>query len=312
MPLLLSAQRIMTRHPVLSGIMLMLFAALSFALMNVIIRYSSDALHAFQMAFFRNLFGLMFMLPWLISNGIRALRTGRHGLYTLRAILGLISMLCWFWSLTQLPLAKAVALSFTVPIFVTIGAVLFLSERIYMRRVVAVITGFTGTLIILRPELDGDLVPSLVVLFSAMTMAASVLIIKRLSDTESANAIVLYMVLMITPLSLPTAISVWTWPDSTHWMLMIALGGMGTLGHLAFTHALKLTEVSVVMPVDFMRLPFTMIFAWLLFNQSVDRYTVIGGIIVFISTAYISHRENRQNQSTLSATTLHNVSRSKD
>ncbi len=307
-----SGKSAMKRHPVLSGIVLMLLAALSFALMNIIIRYASEQLHAFQMAFFRNLFGLLFMLPWLISNGLSALRTRRHGLYALRAVLGLISMLCWFWALTQLPLAKAVALSFTVPIFVTIGAVLFLRERIYMRRVVAVIAGFTGTLIILRPELGGDLIPSLVVLFSAMTMAASVLIIKNLSTTESANAIVVYMVLMITPLSLPTAIGVWVWPDLTHWMLMLALGGMGTVGHLAFTHSLKLTDVSIVMPVDFMRLPFTMIFAWLIFNQVVDRYTVIGGIIVFVSTAYISHRESRQNRSTLSATTLHNVSRSKD
>ncbi len=286
----------------------MLLAALGFAIMNVIIRYSSEQLHPFQMAFFRNAFGLLFMLPWLISQGLGALRTDRIGLYLIRAALGLTSMLCWFWGLTQLPLAKAVALSFSVPIFVTLGAVIFLRERIYVRRIIAVLVGFSGTLVILRPQLDGDLVPSLVVLFSAMTMAASVLIIKRLSETESSNAIVVYMVLLIGPMSLPPAIAVWQWPDAFHWLLMVALGGMGTLGHLAFTNALRISDVSVVMPIDFMRLPFTILFAWLILGQQVDQFTLLGGLIVFISTAYISRREAVHQSQQVMASSPHRIS----
>lgn len=296
------------KNPVIQGILLMLLAALGFAIMNVIIRYSAAQLHPFQMAFFRNIFGLLFMMPWLITQGLGALKTGRIGLYLVRAALGLTSMLCWFWGLTQLPLAKAVALSFSVPIFVTLGAVLFLGERIFLRRILAVIIGFIGTLIILRPQIDGDLIPSLVVLFSAMTMAASVLIIKRLSETESSNAIVVYMVLLIGPMSLPPAIAVWQWPDPFHWMLMVALGGMGTLGHLAFTNALRVSDVSVVMPIDFMRLPFTILFAWLILEQQVDQYTLLGGLIVFTSTAYISRREALHQRQLVLASSPHRIS----
>lgn len=283
-------------HHLLRGILLMLAAALAFSVMNVLIRAASSRLHAFEIAFFRNLFGLLFMLPWFMKYGLTVIKTARLPLFMIRAVLGLISMLCFFWGLTVLPLAKAVALGFTVPLFVTIGAALVLKEDVHMRRWLAVIIGFIGTLIILRPTVDGDLVPSLVVILSAVTMAISVLIIKNLSRTERPNTIVIFMVLLMTPLSLPVALTVWQWPDAWTWFLLILLGFSGSLGHLLFTHAIRSSEVSLVMPFDFTRLPFVIVLAWLFFDESVDRWTLIGAAIVFASGAYIAHREAQLNR----------------
>ncbi len=269
----------------------MLLAALGFSFMNVLIRASAEELHAFQIAFFRNLFGLVFMLPWLFKYGYRSFKTERLKLFIIRAVLGLISMFCYFWGITVLPLAKAVALSFTVPLFVTIGAALVLKETVNWRRWAAVLVGFIGTLIILRPTVDGDLFASLVVVGSSVTMAASVLIIKSLSRTEDANVIVMYMVLLMTPLSLPVAISVWQWPSMEIWVLVVLMGFLGSFAHLMFTMSLKMSDVTVVMPFDFARLPFIVVLAWVFFDQSVDRWTVIGAVTVFASGIYIAHRE---------------------
>ncbi|GAA4813090.1 membrane protein [Marinicella pacifica] len=282
-----------TTQGLLRAIGLMLLAALAFSVMNVLIRAASVQLHAFEIAFFRNVFGLLFMLPWFFKHGLNVIRTDRLPLFMVRAVLGIVSMFCFFWGLTVLPLAKAVALGFTVPLFVTVGAAVVLKEAVHARRWAAVIVGFIGTLIILRPSLDGDLIPSLVVVFSALTMAASVLIIKDLSRTENPNTIVIFMVLLMTPLSLPVALTVWQWPDAWGWLLLVLLGFSGSLAHLLFTHAIRGSEVSLVMPFDFARLPFVIVLAWLFFNERVDRWTLIGAVVVFASGAYIAHRESQ-------------------
>ena len=278
------------------AIVLMLIAALGFSVMNVLIRWTAGELHPFQIAFFRNLFGLVFMLPWLLKNGYRSFKTKRIKLFIIRAILGLISMLSFFWGISVLPLAKAVSLSFTVPLFVTIGAALVLKEDVHFRRWVAVLVGFVGTIIILRPSVDGDLFASLVVVGSSVTMAASVLIIKSLSRTENTNVIVMYMVLLMTPLSLPVAVTVWQWPSLEILILVIIMGFMGSFAHLMFTHSLKMSEVTIVMPFDFARLPFIIILAWFFFDQSVDSLTILGAIIVFSSGVYIARREAQLNK----------------
>lgn len=278
------------------GIALMLLAAFGFSIMNVLIRWTSADLHPFQIAFFRNLFGLVFMLPWLIRLGYRNYKTERMGLFVVRAMLGLFSMFCFFWGISVLPLAKAVALSFTVPLFVTIGAALFLKEDVNWRRWIAVLVGFIGTIIILRPSVDGDLVASLVVVASSVTMAASVLIIKSLSRTEDANVIVMYMVLLMTPLSLPVAMSVWQWPTMETWLLVMLMGFLGSFAHLMFTHSLKMSDVTIVMPFDFARLPFIIVLAWIVFDQAVDQWTIVGAGIVFSSGIYIARREAKLNK----------------
>lgn len=276
------------------GAILMVSAALSFAVMAVTIRICSEEIHAFEIAFFRNLFGLVFMLPWLLrGDGLGRLATRRPGLYVTRAVLGIAAMLSFFWALTAMPVAGAVAISFSAPLFITMGASLVLGEIVRMRRWTATLIGFCGMLLILRPG-TGTLQPAaLAALFSAVAMAGSALTIKLLSRTEPSQAIVTWMVVLMTPLALPPALWVWQWPSMTVWLLLVLIGGLGTLGHLSLTAAMKTADASYVMPFDFVRLPAVALLAWLLFGETVDYWTWIGAGVIFAATIYIVHREAR-------------------
>ena len=275
------------------GVALMLGSVLCFALMAISIRLASEQLHAFQIAFFRNLFGLLFTVPLIWRAGFSLLRTNRLRLYFLRCLTGLSAMLTGFWALVHLPLAQAVALSYTTPLFVTILAVLLLGEVVRARRWSAVAIGFVGVMVILRPGVDGLQLAALVAIASSALSASSAISIKFLSRTEPANAIVIWMVLIMTPMSLLPALPVWQAPQGAIWLWVILTGGLGTLGHLCMTRAYKLADVSALQPLNFLQLPIVAFVAWLLFAEHVDAWTVVGASIIFASTAYIARREAR-------------------
>lgn len=271
--------------------LLMVGSTLCFAGMAITIRESARELHAFEIAFFRNLFGLLFALPLLLHAGPALLRTRRIGLYFLRCVVGLAAMLTGFWSLVHLPLAQAVALSYTTPLFVTIGAVLVLGEVVRARRWTAIIVGFLGALVILRPGHAEITLPALVALASAALAASAAISIKFLSRTEPADAIVIWMVLIMTPLSLIPALPYWIWPTGSTWGWLALTGLLGTAGHWLLTRAYKLGEVSALQPINYLQLPVVAALAWWLYAEAIDRYTVIGAAIIFGSTFYIAHRE---------------------
>lgn len=272
------------------AVLLMAASALMFGLMAVGIRMAAAELHPFQIAFFRNLFGLLFALPLLLGSHL-SLRTGRFGLYLLRCVIGLAAMLTGFWSLVHLPLAQAVALSYTTPLFVTVLAVVFLRERVRLRRWSAVLVGFAGALVIIRPEGFQISWPILVALLSALLAAAAAVSIKFLSRTEPTGAIVIWMVLIMTPLSLPPALPYWTWPSANGWIWVALTGLFGTVGHLALTGAYKRGDASALQPLNFLQLPLVAFFAWLLFAERLDRHTLVGAAIILAATVYIAHRE---------------------
>jgi drug/metabolite transporter (DMT)-like permease len=273
------------------GALYVIAASFFFAAMGALIRLGATELHAFQIAFMRNFFVFLFLLPWLYRDGLAVLKTKRLGLYWVRAILGVITMLTWFWAMTVMPLAEAVSLSFSAPLFVTLGAGLVLGEAVGVRRWGATIVGFLGVMVILRPGSNSISPAAIGVVASAICMAGSILLIKVLSRTESPNAIVLYMVLMMAPLSLLPALAVWQWPSAQTWLWMVMLGGFGTIAHLLFTNALKVAEASAVMPFDFVRLPFTVVLGIWLFDQYIDLWTWVGAAIIFSAGLYIAHRE---------------------
>lgn len=276
------------------GALLMTGTAICFAIMAILIRLASRQIHAFEIAFFRNLFGLMFMLPWLArGDGFSRLATPRFGMYVLRATFGIAAMLSFFWALTAMPMAGAVALSFTAPLFITIGAALILGEVVRARRWTATIVGFLGMLVILRPGVTAIQPAAFAALFSAAAMAGSALTIKILTRTEPSDAIVTWMVVLMTPLSLPAALWVWETPAAQTWVWLILIGAFGTLGHMMLTRAMKTADASYVMPFDFTRLPAVALMAWLLFGETVDAWTWAGAAVIFGATVYIVHRETR-------------------
>lgn len=275
----------------LRGAVLMVGACAGFASMMAIVRLVSAEVHPFEAAFFRNLFGLLFMLPWLLHAGPRRLRTGRPSMHLARAVLGLIAMLLLFTAVALLPLAEVTALSFTAPLFGTLGAALLLRERVGRRRWLATLAGFAGALLVIRPGLGAFSGAALVALASAAAIAAAQLTVKSLSRTEHPNAIVLIMGLLMTPLSLVPALFVWTWPDPATLLWLLLMGLVATIGQVLLVRAMAMADASAVMPFDFSRLIFASVLGYLLFGEAPDAWTWAGGAIVVAATVYIARRE---------------------
>src|SRR5215471_18758214 len=207
----------------------MLIGGFCAVMMNVLIRFAAYRLHPFEVTFFRCLFSLFVMLPFIIRSGPGLLATPKVGFYTLRAVVGLISMLSWFYGITIVPLATATAVNFTAPLFATMAAALILHEDVRLRRWSAVLLGFLGVLVIMRPgseRLDANL---LILLLSAATAAMNNITVKFLARSEPPSRIVALFMIYLTPLSLIPALFVWQWPDPSTLGALVGLGCLGTI-----------------------------------------------------------------------------------
>lgn len=271
--------------------LLMLGSTMAFGLMAVAIRYATRYVPTQEVAFFRNAFGLLALLPMLLRPGHAPLKTQQLPRYFVRSAIGLGSMLCAFWALGHLPLAQAVSLSYSTPLFVTIAAVLWLGETVRVRRWAAVVVGFIGVLVIVRPGTAGFTAGSLVAVAAAVLSSLVAIQIKQLTRIDSADTVVLYTYVFWVPLSLVPALFVWVWPTGAAWLWLLATGVLGTVGQLLWTRALRLGEVSALTPISFLQLPLVTLCGWLLFNETVDRWTIIGAGIILAANAYIAHRE---------------------
>ena len=275
----------------LQGALYMTGAALCFSVMNIAIRIVAAELDPLEIAFFRNFFALVFMLPWLFRAGLGALRTAHLAAHVWRAVIGLVAMICWFYSIALLPLAEAVSLNFTVPLFATVGAVIFLGEVVRARRWSATLLGFLGVLIILRPGVT-ELSPAMALpVVAAGFMAVSTLLVKSLSRSDSPAAIVLYMNLILTPISLVPALFVWRWPGWSALALLVLVGLLASVAHILLTRAYTKADASAVMPFDYARLPFIAALAFLVFGELPDLWTWIGAAVIAASAIYIARRE---------------------
>jgi drug/metabolite transporter (DMT)-like permease len=271
--------------------LLMLLANLCVAGMTCAIRIAAAELHPFEIAFFRNLFGLLFLLPFLIPAGFGVLRTHALGRLAVSSGGHLVAMLCYFLAAAVMPLAELTALAFTKPLFASVGAALILHEVVRARRWSAIALGFAGVLIVLRPGAEAFSPYAGLVLLSAVASAAVVLMVKHMTRGDATMTIVLYQSLFLTVLSLPPALWFWQTPTWQSLLLVALIGALGTITWLCFTRAFALADASAVMPLEFLKLPFTALLAYLLFAQVPSVWTWLGGGLIFASTIYISHRE---------------------
>jgi drug/metabolite transporter (DMT)-like permease len=188
-------------------------------------------------------------------------------------------------------LSQAIALSYSTPLFVTVAAVAWLGEHVRKRRWAAVLVGFIGVLIVVRPGTSGFSVGSLVAVMAAVFSAVVAVQIKQLSRIDPADTIVFYTYVFWVPLSLLPALFVWQWPQGDAWLWLVATGLCGTGGQLLWTRALRLGDVSALTPISFMQLPVVSIAGYFLFGEGIDRWTVAGAAIILAANAYIAHRE---------------------
>lgn len=270
---------------------LMLASMACFSAMNIIIRYASYDMHTTQIVFFRNLFSLLFFLPWIIRSGPAVLKTRKPLSHFWRGTIGVIGMQLWFYCVAILPLNEATALSFTAPIFTSIIAILFLGETAGWHRWGAIFIGFFGTLIIIRPD-PGNMNWDLLIVPLATTMwAVAGTLVKHMTKTESSKLIVFYMALTMCLWSFPVALPHWQTPSLSLIGLCLLIALSSTGAHLCMVNAYARADVVVLMPFDFFRLVFTAIFAYLAFGEQADLWSWCGGLIIVASAVYISYRE---------------------
>ncbi len=278
---------------VLFSIGLTVLAMLSFSLMNVTIRLVVEHVPAPQMVFLRNVFSLCLIIPWIISRkeSFALTFTQRVPGHFWRAGIGFIAMELWFYSLSIVPVTTATALSFTTPIFATIFAVFLLKEHAGIRRVAANAVGFFGVLVILRPDAETFSIGGMVVLASSMFMALAGTLVKRLTQTEAPETIVFYMALFMAPLSLPFALVVWQPLPAAHAGALVLVALFSSASQLLMAHAFRHAHMTALLPLDFLRLVFTGLFAYMLFGETIDAHTLLGTLIILGSSVYIVHRE---------------------
>jgi len=282
--------------PALRGIVLMCLSTLAFSIMHGLVRFVSEVLPPFQIAFFRNIFGLAFLLPLLMRSRFAILRAQRSGLHALRGVSNIVAMLMFFTALSISPLAKVTALSFTAPIFMAILAVLVLGERFRVYRWLAIMAGFMGMLIILRPGLVAIDTGALLVTGSALLWAVAMVVIKILSRTESSLTIVAYMGIFLGVFSVFPAL--WVWQPfglvTLGWMVLIGL--FGTIAQMSLSQSLKETDPTALMPFDFLKLIWTALIGAWFFAEIPDIYTWIGAAVIFASGLFIALRERQAKQ----------------
>ena len=259
-------------------------AAFSRAAMNA-------GLHPFEVVFLRNLFACLMLLPLLAWRGASLLKSSQLPLYGVRVLISLISMQAWFYAMSLIPIGEVTAISFLAPVFGTLAAIFLLGERVRLRRWTAVIVGFLGAMIILRPGMAPLGLGQLLAVFAAMSQGLTVIMVKQLTAADDPDKIVFLTNLMLLPLSLVPALFVWSWPTLGALVPVLGMALTAVLGHIALVRGYAATEASLAMTFEFSRLPFTVAVAYLAFGELIDMWTWIGALVIFASAAYITRRE---------------------
>lgn len=278
----------------LTASVFMLMAAVAFAGMNVIIRMTADYCHISLVMAVRSIVGIVILLPWALKQRSSAFTSQVWRLHFLRALFGTLAMAALFWSLILLPVAEAVTLTFTLPMFGLIGAVLFLGEQVGIRRWSATLVGFLGVVLIMRPGSATLQLAAFVAIFSAICMAGSGLSVKALTQHgEKGTKVVFIFGLLSTPVILIYAGLNLAWPGWYAVMLMLMVGVLGGLGQTCLANAYQRADASLVMALDFLRLPFVIVAGFIILGE-VPALAVLPGMVLIIGSAfYIGQREAR-------------------
>ncbi len=265
---------------------------MAFASMWVMIRYASRQVHAFEIVFFRNAIGTAVLLPMMLRNkGL--IRLDRLTANLRRATSGFIATMGTFYAVAHAPMATALSINYTAPLFATVGAVLFLGEKIHARRVAALVVGFIGMLIVVRPGALPMTPGVLAAMISAVSTAFSIIAIRQLVATDDSRAVAAWTFILMTPPSLIVALTVWQWPPAHVWPLLFAIGCAAAVGQLSMNRAFALAEASAVLPYDFVRFGLVTVAGIALFGERLDALTIVGGITIFAATVYLAVRERQ-------------------
>lgn len=265
------------------GAALMTSAALLFAAMAAGIKFVSQSLPGEMVVFFRNLFGLIALAPWIVRHGWSSLGTRRPWGHMARAAAGLAAMYCYFFALAHLTLGEAVLLNYTMPLFIPFIAWWWLGERVAPKLWGAIAIGFLGIVLILKPGLALFSPVSLVGLAAGMLGATAMVGIRRLTRTEPAYRIVFYFSLLATIVSAVPLLWSWQMPRPGLWLPLLAIGALATVAQVLMTRAYAEAPAAAVGPFIYATVVFAALFGWGLWGEGVDLISLVGAIFVCVA-----------------------------
>jgi drug/metabolite transporter (DMT)-like permease len=245
-------------------------------------REATRELSVFQIMLMRSVLGMAMLWPLVrAAGGWAAMRTERLPQHVLRNGVHYAAQYGWFVALTLIPLAQLVSIEFTMPIWSAVLAVFFLGERMNGRKWLAVVLGLVGVAVIVRPSAGTVDAGQLIALACAFGFAISVVLVKSLTRTESAVAIIFWMLVVQSAIGLVPALMVWQWPSAPIWGWVVVVAFCGTFSHYCFARAMQHADATVVVPMDFLRVPLTALVGWLVYAEALDLFTGLGvGLIL--------------------------------
>lgn len=257
---------------------------------TLLVRVISTEMSAFSIGFFRSLFGLLFVAPWIFRRRAHIVQTKHSWMHIVRAALKVLALAALFYAISRANLAQVTAIAFTTPIFVTVGAYVLLGESLGATRVMSVLLGFAGVLLIVRP-VAGAFDPFLLFALVAVVLTTAMqLVLKVMAGRDPTDTLVAWNLVMMVPLALIPALFFWTTPSPQMLGLLAVQGALGALAMTAVTRAVSLADVSAIAPFDFLRLPLVAIGAFYLFGQSADLGTWLGAAVIFIGGVLATRR----------------------
>jgi drug/metabolite transporter (DMT)-like permease len=281
-----------TRADPIAAVIWVTIAMLLFAGLAVFARGAMNAgLHPFVVVFLRNVIAVIVLLPLFVWRGRSLLHSGQIGLYGIRVAISLLSMLAWFYAISLIPIGEVTAISFLAPLFGTLGAIVLLGEKVRLRRWAALIVGFAGAMVILRPGGSPLGLGQVCAVLSAVSTGLVAVLIKQLTARDDPDKIVFLTNMALMPLSLVPALFVWSWPTLAALPALLGMGLCAVLGHIALVRGYAVTDASLAQTFEFSRLPFTVALAYVAFGETIDAWTWVGALIIFASAIYITRRE---------------------
>ena len=274
-----------------AGVFWMLVTGLCFVAVTALVKHGARDLPAAEAAFLRFALGILFFLPFLAQILRLRLTPRQWKIFGFRSVAHTFAVLLWFYAMTRITIAEVTAMNYLAPVYVTIGAALFLGERLAIRRIAAIAAAFIGALIILRPGFRELSDGHMAMLGTALFFAISYLTAKRMTDELPATVIVGILSVTVTIGLLPFALAVWQTPtlEDLFWMFLVALFATG--GHYAMTLAFAAAPVTVTQPVTFLQLVWATLLGSLVFGEGVDIWVVIGGTVIIAAVTFIAIRE---------------------
>jgi drug/metabolite transporter (DMT)-like permease len=276
---------------VLEGIGWMVLTGLCFVVVTGIVRNLGSNLPAVESAFIRYLIGLIIVGPVIFKIFRKPPSIKMTAGFAIRGLVHGMGVIFWFYAMARIPIAEVTAIGYTSPIFVTIGAALFLGEKMHIRRVMGILVGLVGAFIILRPGFQEVSIGQLAQLIAAPLFAISFLIAKRLTDYAEPDVIVAWLTIFCTLVLLPGAVMNWQTPTTNEILWLALTAFFATLGHYTFTKALQAAPISVTQPISFLQLVWAALLGVLVFGEPLDIYVMLGGGVIVAAATYISHRE---------------------